>query len=251
MFFIISKILSFVISPIVWVIILLIFSLFSKTLKRKKRFLITGIIVLLFFSNSLIFGLFKNIVATNPVKYENLKPVYDFGIVLGGMASYDNEFNRVNFHEANDRLMQAIDLYKKGKIKKIFISGGSGNLFYNEKKEADILKAFLINISVPDSDIIIENKSKNTYENALFSAKILKQKKSKNLLLITSSLHIYRAKKCFEKVGLKVDIFPADYYNEELSFESIFIPKPEILTAWTKLFHEIFGIIAYKIAGYI
>lgn len=251
MFFVLSKILNFALSPIVWIIFVLIISLLSKNRKTKKRLLIAGLIMSVFFSNSIIFRFFSNIVSTEPVSYESLSNQYDYGIVLGGLASYDDSFKRVNFHEANDRLMQAVDLYDKGKIKKILISGGSGNLFYEEKKEADILKKILINMSIPDSDIVIENKSKNTYENAFFTAKILKNKQYNNLLLITSALHISRAKKCFKKQGVIVDVFPADYHLYPFTVDNILFPKPEILSEWAKLFHEIIGTVAYKFAGYI
>ena len=61
MFFYLSKILSFLISPISWIVIFLLIAIFAKDARRKKRSLITSVVLLLFFTNSFILDEFIHV----------------------------------------------------------------------------------------------------------------------------------------------------------------------------------------------
>src|SRR5262249_4108921 len=107
-FFIISKILDFLVEPLTWVIVLLIFSLFSKNPKRKKNSLIAAVVLLLAFSNSFLLDEAMRAWEKPATKISNIPGTYDAGIVLSGMVTYDNSLDRIQFNRRNDRLMQAI-----------------------------------------------------------------------------------------------------------------------------------------------
>ena len=143
MFFILSKILHFLVTPIVWVFLLLILSLLIKKQKLKKRILTSAIIIFYLFSNAAVFRIVKKSYIPQPYKFEKTKE-YSAGIILGGLCSYNEVYKRYFFSEAGDRLFQTLHLYKKGKIGKIIVSGGSGRLFINEQKEADVIKEYLL-----------------------------------------------------------------------------------------------------------
>ena len=98
---------------------------------------------------------------------------YDAGIVLGGVISYDKVIERFQFYRQGDRLTQAIILYRKGKIKKIVFSGGAGALSEPEEKEGPRVKAFLLEMGIPEADILIEGESRNTRQNAMFTKELL------------------------------------------------------------------------------
>ena len=70
------------------------------------------------FSNSFLLEEVDRVWEIPAKHYEELK-VYDAGIVLGGILSYDQQFDRIQFYRSSDRLFQAVELYKKGFIKKI------------------------------------------------------------------------------------------------------------------------------------
>ncbi len=250
LFFILSKLLSFLSSPFLWIITIFLISIFTKDIKKKKkRFLIT-LFLLLFFSNNLIFSIAKSTIEIKPIKTEKLSK-YNYGIVLGGFTSYDKEFKRIKFHKSSDRLWQAILLYKENVIKKIVISGGSSKIFNNKIKESDIVKEYLIKIGINKNDIIIENQSRNTFENALYTSKLKNVKKS-TVLLITSSLHMLRATKCFKKQGFTTVAFSTGYNSiKDANFSEYIIPNLGTLFYWNDFLHEIFGILAYKITGKI
>lgn len=114
----------------------------------------------------------------------------DIGIVLGGTSMIPS------------RADKAIELYKAKKIKKILVSGGVGYL--NLKRnvtEAKLLKDYLLKHGVLNTDILIEDRSRNTYENFLYSYELLKDTcnlKSTTFTLITSCFHMKRASGLFK-----------------------------------------------------
>ena len=77
--------------------------------------------------------------------------------------------------------------------------------------EDHIVKRFLLDLGVPADEIIIEDKSRDTFENAKFAQEICARWSFTNPILVTSAYHLKRAVMSFEKVGLKVLPFPAGF----------------------------------------
>ena len=174
------------------------------------------------------------------------------GVTNLSKTAYDRTF----FNKGADRITHALQLYRMGKIKKILITGGQGLNPVNPQSEAELLQRFLIMTGMPKADIWIEDQSKNTAQNALFTKDFLEQKgidSNQEFILITSAFHMYRAKGCFDKVGLKTEIFPTDYYSHDVKYDipSLIFPDAFSLEYWTKLFKEWIGIVVYKLVGYI
>ncbi len=252
MFFILSKILSFLSQPITWVILLLLIGLLKKDLRRKKKFFIASFVLLYLFSNQALFHEFSAAWESKAVSEDKLKPSYEVAVVLGGLLSVDGEQESIDFNGSADRIFQVLPLYHSGRVKRILISGGSGRLLAKEK-EADWLKKYLIQLKIPAEDILVESESRNTYENAKYSIALLKQKQiSGPILLCTSAAHMPRSFLCFKKQGADVDAFPVDpaSLSRALNPEALFIPKASILQDWYHLIHEWIGICTYKLAGY-
>ena len=254
MFFFISKIISFLFSPATWIFVLLLFALFMKNPKRKKKILIWVLVLFYFFSNSFIMEEVNRLWEVPAVAYKDMK-TYDAGIVLGGILTYDIKLDRIQFQGSADRLFQAMELYKTGVIKKIFFVGGSGSIEFSYIKEGMFVRRYLLTLGIPDKDIWIENESRNTRENAVFANEFLKQHdySSGNFLLITSGSHMRRALDCFEKVGLKVSPYSVDRRASQIrryTFDHLLIPNIGTLASWEALVHEWVGIIVYKIKGY-
>jgi len=135
---------------------------------------------------------------------------YSAAILLSGMGGYD-EYGNFYVTASGDRFIQSVELYHQGIVKKILITGGSGLLF-NKKDEAWGIKNELLKAGVPDSAILMERKSRNTYENAVFSKQLLDTAHLQPpYVLVTSATHMPRAKKCFDKAQVPVVIYPCDY----------------------------------------
>ncbi|MES2592124.1 MAG: YdcF family protein [Bacteroidota bacterium] len=253
MFFILSKLLTFIVSPLIWIIVLASFALLSAYPDRRKKCLRWALILILLFTNSFLFDECARAWEVPAIRFENLKK-YDAGIVLGGMSVYDEDLDRAQFFRGVDRLIQAVELYKRGKIKKIVFTGGSGRLLHPEMKEGNYINRYLIYMGVPQKDFFIESESQNTRENALFTKALLdKNKFDGSYLLITSSTHMKRSLKCFTKAGIITQPYSTDRCAgpRKYEFDHLFIPKSYILDNWEILIHEIAGYITYKMAGYI
>tara|TARA_B100000963_G_scaffold141723_2_gene123409 strand:- start:6456 stop:7199 length:744 start_codon:yes stop_codon:yes gene_type:complete len=245
MFYFLSKILVILIKPTVWLFLLMLAAIVSK--KKRKKILFVTFILFYILTNSF---LADNCAKMWEAKDMKLKNRYDVGIVLGGISNYDSQKKIHNFNKHADRLMYAEQLYRRGVIKKILLSGGNGMLFSNGYKEAESMKHYLLKNNIPEKDLIIEKKSRNTKENASYTAKILKNSfKEKKFLLITSAIHIKRAKFCFDKSNITVDYLATDRINSnaKIRFDYLFIPQSRAIEVWEELIHEWFGYISYKL----
>ena len=245
MFFILSKILSFLIKPTFWILLLIISSIIFKS-KRKKLLYIT-FFTFYFFTNSFIADSCSRL-----WEIPRLQPTekYDVGIVLGGIADYDKITKSHNFNKHADRLMDAEQLYHKGIIKKIMLSGGNGVLLNDGYIEANAMRDHLLQNKIPNEDIIVENTSRNTKENAFNSTKILRNKDFKGkVLLITSANHMRRAQLCFENANLNTTAFPTDCTTSYTNFgiEYMLLPRISALEVWENLIHEWIGFLVYKV----
>ncbi len=254
MFFILSKVLNFLTNPLVIVLVFFIFSIFHKTPKRKKIFFWIAFSFLLFFSNDFIANEVMAAWEIDPVQYTKIKREYDWGIVLTGVTQNDKlPDDRVYFQHGADRVVHTVELYKKGIIRKVMISGGSGRLVTNARKEADELFNAMVLMGVPSYAMAIENESRNTHESAVKVKQLVKNEQGSSYLLITSAFHMRRSAACFRKVGFEVDTFSCDFYTHPRYFtpDVFFIPRAEAIMIWQKLFKEWAGMVAYKVAGYI
>ena len=255
MFFILSKTISFLAMPFTIVIILLMLSAFWKNPLWKKRFFWSAIVLLLFFSNDFIANEFMRVWEIKTKAYEKMQP-HLLGIVLTGstipMLKPDD---RVYFQRGADRVTHTVQLYKLGLIRKVLISGGTGTLKEPDEPEANKFKKVMIMMGVPEMDIFIENKTRNTYESAVEVKKMLDslQVKAEDCLLITSAFHMRRSLACYRKANLDVEPFSTDFYAHPRFFypDGLLIPSVEAIVLWHKLFKEWIGLIAYKFAGYI
>jgi uncharacterized SAM-binding protein YcdF (DUF218 family) len=187
--------------------------------------------------------------------FNEIQP-HKLGIVLTGVTqSFIQPEDRVYFQRGADRVTHTIQLYKLGLIKKIVVSGGSGRLFKESEPEADKFKRVMVMSGVAEDDIILENKTRNTYESAVAVRKILDSLsyKEKDCLLVTSAFHMRRSLACYRKVGLDLEPFTTDFYSlpEKTFIKTFFLPSISGFIIWEKLLKEWTGFIAYKIAGYI
>ncbi|GAB3222110.1 YdcF family protein [Algoriphagus aestuariicola] len=256
MFFYLSQFLSFLALPMTIVMVFIVAGAIFIRRKWGKKSLWIGITLLLFFTNPFLSNL--ALLAWEP-EFKSFDEIenHEIGIVLTGVTNLGKTaYDRTFFNKGADRITHALQLYRMGKIKKILITGGQGLNPVNPQSEAEVLKRFLLMTGMPESDILIEDQSKNTAQNAQFTKAFLEQKgisTDQEFILITSAFHMYRAKGCFDKVGLKTLTFPTDYYSHDLKYDlpSLLFPDPFSLEYWTKLVKEWIGIAMYKVAGYL
>lgn len=253
MFFVISKILSFLITPTVWIGVLLLAALLVKRQPLKKRLFIWACVAFYFFSNDFIVNEFMRPWEIPAIQDSAIKGKYDVGIVLGGMIEYDPSYKRPQFEHGTDRLLQALRLYKEGKIRYLVIDGGIGSLT-EQYDEAPILRKYLLQVGIPDTSIVIEPRSRNTHENAVFVKPLLDSVAPHGrYILFTSGYHMRRALGCFRKAGIKVLPYSTDRFAGPLKFQLdyMLVPDAHAFDVWDAMLHEWMGCIVYKASGYM
>ena len=210
--FILKKILTPFLLPPGFFIISLIFTGAWFLHKRKWK---AGIVIL-------IFGCFAWALSIAPVsdamirglesKYSIPKDIEGDVIILLGRGVRDKAPDLSGLGVPSDsyftRIVTAVRLQKRLHIP--IIVSGTETLEYNGAAD-HIVKRFLMDLGVSDKKIILEDKSRDTFENAKFAQKICARLGFTNPVLVTSAYHLKRAVMSFEKVGLKVLPFPAGF----------------------------------------
>jgi uncharacterized SAM-binding protein YcdF (DUF218 family) len=243
MCFIFSKILLFLLFPLNWIIVFLLIAVFTKRARLKRRCFITGVILLLVFTNPYSLYLFAKNWDINNTPLGNRK-VYSSVIVLGGFSGEDKNGNGV-FNENADRFIQGVKLKEEGRAAHILISGGNGNLTQDNFKEAVWVQGVLKEFNLPDSAVLIEQNSRNTLENASFSKEILqKAHLPPPYILVTSAYHMRRAMYIFKKEGMDVIPYPSGRItgNIKFSFADGFMPDASTLMGWNQYLKELVGL---------
>jgi uncharacterized SAM-binding protein YcdF (DUF218 family) len=210
MFFVFSKLLIFFVYPFSWALAFLIAAIITKNLKFKRRFLILSATILLLFSNPFLLDRFANLWDIEPVPLKKTGS-YSCAIVLGGFSSEDANGNGF-FSAAADRFIQGLKLFTNQKVSRILISSGNGTLLPDGFEEGDWVKTQLKQFKIPDSCILIEDRSRNTIENAAFSKLILKKNHlHPPYLLVTSAFHMRRSLAIFKNTQIEVIPYPCNY----------------------------------------
>lgn len=255
MFFFLSKALLFLLSPFFWMMLAFALFMFARKQKWKMIGKWSSIGIFVFFSNIVIFSFFCKAWEIPGETIASVKK-HDVAIVLGGMFEYNGDINEISIRRQGDRLFKAISLYKTGKVEKLLISGDSGYIGESGLHEAKQVKEVLVSWGIPETDIITEEKSINTHENAVETVKVLKQSYPhyKSFILVTSGIHMKRSLACFEKEGLLCTPFSTDLYSNQTGsyyWDQYIIPNLDAFKLWNKLLKEIVGYISYSVVGYI
>lgn len=133
-------------------------------------------------------------------------------IVLGGgiESGLSEARDQVVVNDAGERPIYFADLARRFPGARLVFSGGSG-FVGGGIAEADIVSRQADALGLPRARMILENRSRNTRENAVFSAALVQPKPDERWLLVTSAWHMPRAVGCFRQAGFRVTAFPVDY----------------------------------------
>ena len=253
MFHVLSKLLYFLSTPITWIFLCLLIGLLIKNRSRGKKLIWTSLILLYFFSNQLIFNQINGLWEPPMTDLNSIEKKFKIGVVLGGSSVMAPKANQINFSESADRYITGLELYQRGKIKKVMFCGGHGNVFSNTDPEGKYSADLAVRLKLPKRDIVVEGESKNTRQNAVNCKRILDSLKiTEPILLITSSLHMPRSIACFKKVG--IDVIPVcvdgKVGTHKWLLDYVFLPDAYTILSWNQVFHEAIGALVYKIMGY-
>jgi uncharacterized SAM-binding protein YcdF (DUF218 family) len=240
MYFILSKVLYYLIIPVYWIVGLTVAGFWVKNKKRKRILWITAGVLFYLLSIPFVFeriGRLWDISSRPPASQK-----YSCAIVLGGFSSAGGP-DVGHFTMAADRFIQGVKLFNIKQTGHILISGGNGTLTPGEFREAAWVRTQLKAFNVPDSCMLIEKESKNTSENARFSKVLLNKAGLKPpYLLVTSAFHMRRSLMIYKKAGMHVVAYPSNFLigDGRVTFDK-FLPSAEILSHWGYYVKEVIG----------
>jgi uncharacterized SAM-binding protein YcdF (DUF218 family) len=172
-------------------------------------------------------------------------------LVLGGAISPDVAAarNEVVLNESAERLTAVAELARRYPQARILFSGGSGELIAGDS-EAPFALRLLESFGIARDRILLEDRARNTVENALYSKQIADPKPGERWLLVTSAYHMPRAIGVFRKVGFAVEPYPVDWRTRGSS-DALrpFFSVGEGLRRVDTAVHEWVGLLIYWITG--
>ena len=255
--FYIAKVANYLLEPIYilsFFLLILIFFLLFTNFKKLTIFSAKFLLILFLFfgytplSNFLLNKL-EDLIKPSKYPVQQLKGV----IVLGGIFESglkSKERNEVLLNAGAERLTKVLEIYNKNPKLLILFSGFSNELKPQGWSESDMAKKFFLEQGVRSENLIFENKSRNTFENIIYSKDIIKNNKG-TWGLITSASHMTRSYFGFKRLGLILEPISVDYRTGTSSIFWINFDIKKGLENWKVILHEILGISYYKITGKI
>jgi uncharacterized SAM-binding protein YcdF (DUF218 family) len=156
--------------------------------------------------------------------------VVDGIIVLGG--------------ECGERVFELAELSRDFPQARLVYSGPG-----DESNAEDLLTKF-VRLGGNRERVTMETQSRNTFENALYSKKLVKPNPNEHWLLVTAALHMPRAIGCFRQVGFEVKAYPIEYTARNISYvETMFGLSSKTLLRLDTAMKEWIGLLVYRLAG--
>ena len=256
MFFLASKIVWIIASPITLLILIgLIGVLFARSRIGRWSQAVSAVALALLLA-----------LAVTPIGYLLLWPLENrfpqppadmpapYGIlILGGALNGPMSLARhqATFEEG-ERVVEAALLAKKYPDARVVFSGGNGWVLGGPSTEAEASRQLLVDLGVDPARITLEDRSRNTDENARFSAALVHPRPSQRWLLVTSAFHMPRAMGLFEKAGFNVTAYPVAFRTvEKPASVSWDIYTSRTLRAVELATREWVGLVAYRLTGRI
>jgi uncharacterized SAM-binding protein YcdF (DUF218 family) len=158
----------------------------------------------------------------------------------GGIRPAERAGQMPDMGSAADRVWLAARLYKAGKAPQVLVSGGGDRAVY-ATSEAQAMRELLLDMGVPDAALVLEEDSRNTRENAVFSARVVRERGMGRVLLVTSALHMQRAQALFEAQGLELVPVPADHEARHRFAAVDWLPDADALDGSARAMKELVG----------
>lgn len=228
--FTIKKIISVFLMPLsigLFLALIGLYFLYTKSYKKAKIFLTISFLWIVTISYQPFPNMLLEPLETKYEKLENIPEDVEFILLLGG--------------DRKARVYEVLRLYNMKKDMKIISSGYEAG---KKIPEAIRNKNFLIELGVPKESILTQSKPKDTKEEALYTKKIVNDKK---FILVTSASHMDRAIKLFKKEGLNPIPAPTNFLYKNYSYDAI--PNGASIQKTEMALHEYIGKLWYKLKG--
>lgn len=256
MFFFLSQVLDFIVTPSNLIAVLGVLGVAAIAARKNrlaKGFFAGGGILLL------VAGVLPSGAAALAVledrfpKPDIAMPVAGF-ILLGGAVDTDIAADRdtLNTNDSSERITAMRELAERYPDARIVLSGGGSHTEPGGRRlsESEVARRLLVAMGVSEMRIEMEERSRNTCENAAESLRQVAPKPGETWLLITSASHMPRAVACFRAVGFAVTPYPVDYRTR--GDADLTRPADSVavgLSLADLAAHEWIGLLTYRLTG--
>jgi uncharacterized SAM-binding protein YcdF (DUF218 family) len=255
MFFVLAKILGFFAAPsniLISLGLLGVVLMATRFARAGRRLAVFSIILLAIaglspFGNAIILPL------------EERFPAWDASrgapagiICLGGALDtvVSPARGEVALNEAAERMTSIAELARRYPAARIVFTGGSGRLVYDGATEAELAARLFESFGIPKERILLEDKSRDTLENARFTKALVQPKPGERWLLVTSAHHMPRSVGLFRAEGFPVEAFPVDYRTRgAIDVLRPFSPLSDGLRRTDTATREWIGLLIYRTTG--
>jgi uncharacterized SAM-binding protein YcdF (DUF218 family) len=215
LFFVASKIFWLSASPVTLLLIVAFVALLVSAVRPSRAWRAVGLGAIVLLAALALTPIGLLLVA--PLEDQFPQPPADMpppdGIIVLGGAIRDDESGargQIVFAEG-ERAVEAAILAKRYPNARVIFTGGNGSLLAASSIEAQEARKLLIELGVDRSRITLEQASRNTDENARFTAALVRPQPQQLWLLVTSAFHMPRSMGLFEKAGFNVTAFPVAF----------------------------------------
>lgn len=256
MFFVLSKTAAFFLLPSNLLIVagVLGVALLATRYRRAGMRLATGSIVLLVLLGfSPLGGLLSHELESRFPPWNASRGAPDGIVVLGGglASTLSFDYDEPMLTSDGGRFTAVAKLARAYPKARIVYANGDASLFPSGKNDADFFYALMESFGIARDRLMAESRSRNTYENAVFSKEMIKPKPGERWLLVTSAQHMPRAVGCFRQAGFPVEAYPTAWKTR--ARWSFALPETfgKGLYDLDLATHEWLGLIAYWLTGKI
>lgn len=215
MFFILSKLVWFLIQPLVAVALVVLLGIVLLLVGYRNTamaaFVFSGVTYAVIMFSPL--GLLLVGALEDRFPKPTLPARIDGIVVLGG--SFDTRVAKTRgdpeMGDAGDRITATVALARQFPDAKIAFTGGVAAVFEDDIAEVEVARQIFAALGIAPERLILEGKARNTTENAIFTKELVQPKPGETWLLVTSAFHMPRSVGCFRKADFEVVPFPVDY----------------------------------------
>ena len=224
---------------------------FTRWRRAGARIALGSIFILLAFAFLPIGSVLMNELEQRFPAWDATRGAPDGIIILGGSIDPSLSLDRGSpaVVTAAGRIIAMAKLARQFPSARIIYSGGNGSLIPGKPAEADFIYPLLDAFGVPRARVLLETRSRNTEENAVFAKAIANPKPGEHWLLVTSAWHMPRAVGCFRRIGFPVEAYPTDWQTRgDVRLVPSLEPAKNLVSTDNAV-HEWLGLLAYRLSG--
>ena len=226
--------------------------LFTRFRRLASWLIVTSLVLIVFAGYSPLGNILMLPLEQRFPPWDTSRGAPDGIVVLGGAINPEISLARgvVALNDSAERITVTAELAHRYPNARIVLSGGTSSLNPNTPREAPIAVKELVALGVAHDRITIDEQSRNTIENAVFSHLLASPKPDERWILVTSAAHMPRAIAVFRAVGFPIEAYPVDYQTRDRNdVIDLHTSLPGGLEMTDQAIHEWAGLVIYRLAG--